>query len=44
VCFFVNSGSGVQSGSVANIPYGYSVDSASSVKATVMAGAGTGHI
>ena len=41
---FVNSGSGQQGGTVAPIPYTYSVDSASSVKTTVMNGAGTGKI
>jgi pectate lyase len=42
--FFVNSGSGVAGGSVGAIPYSYTVDTASSVKASVIAGAGTGHI
>ncbi|GAB2575912.1 pectate lyase [Streptomyces capparidis] len=41
---FVNSGSGQAGGSVASIPYGYSVDSASGVKSIVMAGAGVGKI
>ena len=42
--FFVNSGAGQTGGSVASIPYSYSVDTASGVKASVMAGAGTGKI
>ncbi|ARQ67558.1 pectate lyase family protein [Streptomyces marincola] len=41
---FVNSGSGQQGGSVNSIPYGYSLQSASSVKASVTAGAGVGKI
>ncbi|WP_281898529.1 pectate lyase family protein [Phytohabitans aurantiacus] len=41
---FVNSGSGSQGGSVRAIPYGYQMDSASSVKASVQSGAGTGKI
>jgi pectate lyase len=42
--FFVGSGSGQTGGSVRSIPYSYSVDSPSSVKGTVTAGAGTGHV
>ena len=42
--FFVNSGAGVSGGSVGSIPYSYSVDTASTVKASVTAGAGTGKI
>jgi len=38
----VSSGSGDQGGSVKSIPYGYSLDSASSVKGIVTAGAGAG--
>ncbi len=41
---FVNSGSGETGGSVASIPYGYSLDSASSVKSSVTARAGVGKI
>ncbi|MCC8251465.1 pectate lyase family protein [Saccharothrix luteola] len=41
---FVNSGSGDQGGSVKAIPYGYSLDSASSVKSTVQSGAGVGKV
>lgn len=41
---FVNSGSGQAGGSVASIPYGYTLDSASSVKSIVTAGAGAGRI
>ncbi|NJP99324.1 pectate lyase family protein [Streptomyces zingiberis] len=41
---FVNSGSGQQGGNVNGIPYGYSADSASSVKSKVTAGAGVGKI
>jgi pectate lyase len=40
----VNSGAGQAGGSVASIPYSYSVDSPSSVKSTVTAGAGVGKI
>jgi pectate lyase len=40
----VNSGSGQTGGSVAGIPYSYQMDSASSVKASVTGGAGTGRI
>jgi pectate lyase len=42
--FEVNSGPILTSGSVASIPYSYTVDSPSTVKATVLAGAGTGKI
>ncbi|MFD7811922.1 polysaccharide lyase family 1 protein [Streptomyces sp. NPDC059785] len=42
--YFVNSGSGQTGGSVASIPYSYSAQSASGVKATVTAGAGVGKI
>ncbi|AQZ65193.1 pectate lyase [[Actinomadura] parvosata subsp. kistnae] len=41
---FVNSGSGQAGGSVKSIPYSYSLDSASSVKSIVTAGAGAGRI
>ncbi|TYB61744.1 pectate lyase [Nonomuraea sp. PA05] len=41
---FVNSGSGQSGGSVRSIPYAYSLDSASSVKSIVTAGAGAGRI
>ena len=41
---FVNSGSGQSGGSVASIPYSYSLDSASSVKSIVSGGAGAGRI
>ncbi|GAA4722875.1 pectate lyase family protein [Phytohabitans rumicis] len=41
---FVNSGSGQTGGSVAGIPYSYSMDAASTVKNTVINGAGTGKI
>jgi pectate lyase len=40
----VNSGAGQTGGSVASIPYSYTVDSPSSVKGIVTAGAGVGHI
>jgi pectate lyase len=40
----VNSGSGQTGGSVANIPYPYTLDGASSVKSIVTGGAGTGRI
>jgi pectate lyase len=40
----VNSGSGQTGGSVASIPYSYSLDPAANVKSIVMAGAGTGKI
>jgi pectate lyase len=42
--FFVNSGAGQTSGSVAGIPYSYTLDAASSVKSIVTAGAGVGKI
>ncbi|ASW57736.1 hypothetical protein CIK06_15415 [Plantactinospora sp. KBS50] len=42
--YFVNSGTPETNGSVASIPYSYTLDSASGVKASVTAGAGTGHI
>jgi pectate lyase len=42
--FFVNSGSGQQGGSVKAIPYSYSLDTASSVRATVRNGAGVGKV
>jgi pectate lyase len=41
---FVNSGSCQTGGSVRGIPYSYQMDSASSVKASVTSGAGTGRI
>ncbi|GAB3936548.1 hypothetical protein GCM10027614_13230 [Micromonospora vulcania] len=41
---FVNSGTPQTAGSVATIPYSYSLDAASTVKSTVTAGAGTGRI
>ncbi|MFE9747753.1 polysaccharide lyase family 1 protein [Saccharothrix saharensis] len=41
---FVNSGSGDQGGSVKSIPYGYTLDSASSVKSIVQGGAGVGKV
>ena len=41
---FVNSGSPESAGSVASIPYGYSLDSASSIPSIVVAGAGVGHL
>lgn len=41
---FVNSGAGKTGGSVARIPYSYSLDAATKVKAIVTAGAGTGKI
>ncbi|MGN9840285.1 RICIN domain-containing protein [Nonomuraea sp. H19] len=41
---FVNSGSGQTGGSVASIPYSYSLDTASNVKSIVTAGAGAGRI
>jgi pectate lyase len=40
----VNSGPILTSGSVASIPYSYSLESGSTVKASVTANAGTGHI
>ncbi|MEU8261145.1 cellulose binding domain-containing protein [Micromonospora sp. NPDC048999] len=42
--YLVNSGSGQTGGSVASIPYPYTVDSASSVKSIVTGGAGAGRI
>jgi pectate lyase len=42
--YFVNSGSGQTGGSVASIPYSYSLDAASSVKSIVTSGAGAGRI
>jgi pectate lyase len=42
--FFTNSGAGDQGGSVASIPYGYTLENASNVRASVLAGAGTGRI
>ncbi len=39
---FVNSGTGDQGGSVKSIPYSYPLDSASTVKSVVTAGAGAG--
>ena len=41
---FVNSAPGQTGGSVNSIPYGYTVDAPSGVRASVMAGAGTGKI
>nr|WP_245713003.1 RICIN domain-containing protein [Micromonospora nigra] len=41
---FVNSGGGQTGGSVAGIPYPYTLDSASSVKSIVTGGAGAGRI
>ncbi len=42
--YFVSSGSGETCGSVGGVSYGYSLDSASSVKNSVMNGAGVGRI
>ena len=42
--YLVNSGAGQTGGSVASIPYSYSLDSATSVKSIVTSGAGTGRI
>ncbi len=42
--YFVNSGTPQTSGSVASIPYSYTVDNPSGVKANVLANAGTGKI
>jgi pectate lyase len=42
--FFVNSGTPMTNGSVASIPYAYTMDAASSVKSIVTAGAGTGKL
>ncbi|MFE9955307.1 hypothetical protein [Micromonospora sp. NPDC005299] len=41
---YVNSGAPQTAGSVAAVPYAYTLDAASTVKATVTAGAGTGKI
>jgi pectate lyase len=41
---FVNSGTGQTGGSVAGIPYSYSLDSAVAVKNLVSQGAGAGRI
>jgi pectate lyase len=41
---FVGSGSGQAGGSVASIPYSYSMESSGNVKNSVMAGAGAGKI
>lgn len=41
---FVNSGTGETGGSVAGIPYSYSVDTPSGVKSSVTSGAGVGRI
>ncbi|MFD2765377.1 pectate lyase family protein [Micromonospora eburnea] len=41
---FVNSGTPQTAGSVAAIPYAYTLDAASTVKSTVTAGAGTGKV
>ena len=41
---FVNSGAGVSGGSVASIPYSYTVDNPNDVKSMVVAGAGVGKI
>jgi pectate lyase len=41
---FVGSGTGQTGGSVASIPYSYSLDTASNVKSVVTAGAGAGRI
>jgi pectate lyase len=42
--YLVNSGTVLTSGTVASIPYAYTVDTAGSVKSIVTAGAGTGKI
>lgn len=42
--YLTGSGQGETSGSVDSIPYGYSMDEASSVKSIVTAGAGVGHL
>jgi len=42
--FLVNSGGGETAGSVAGIPYSYTAEPAANVKASVLAGAGTGRI
>ncbi|WP_460495092.1 hypothetical protein [Dactylosporangium cerinum] len=41
---FVNSGGGQTGGSVASIPYSYTLETASSVKSSVTGGAGAGRI
>ncbi|WP_245657563.1 pectate lyase family protein [Herbidospora mongoliensis] len=41
---FVNSGAGQAGGSVASIPYSYSLETASNVKSSVTSGAGAGRI
>ncbi len=41
---FVNSGTGDQGGSVASIPYSYSLDTACNVKSIVTSGAGVGKV
>jgi pectate lyase len=42
--FFTGSGTPESAGSVNSIPYSYTLENASGVKATVMAGAGAGRI
>jgi pectate lyase len=42
--YFVSSPAGQTGGSVGSIPYSYSLDTPSSVKSIVTAGAGTGKI
>ncbi len=42
--YLTGSGSGQTGGSVASIPYSYTLDTASGVKASVTAGAGVGHL
>jgi pectate lyase len=42
--YFVSSGSGETGGSVASIPYAYTLDPAANVKSIVTSGAGTGRI
>lgn len=42
--YLVSSGAGDAGGSVAAIPYGYTLDQASSVKSIVTGGAGVGHL
>jgi pectate lyase len=42
--YLASSGEGDAGGSVSSIPYGYTPDGASSVKSTVTAGAGVGHL
>ena len=41
---FVNSGAGQAGGSVASIPYSYTLDPSANVKSIVTAGAGAGKI